>query len=216
MVMCLSFRRTGGSESKTPLVKSVKVNGKAMNEIHVLDATGGLGVDTFMLASAGFRVTVLEKNPLVFTLLSDAVQRAKQVNGLNTIMNRISLHHADAVEWFAKNAGSSDAPDVVYLDPMYPIEAKMKAAPKKGMAIARALIGKTDRADELVRAALDFAKEKVVLKRPWYAVESKGVLTSYKSRSLRFEVFSKDSWSQVGPASAPRVPSPSQRLSHEL
>lgn len=189
-------------------MRAATINGKTINDTHIVDATGGLGVDGFMFASAGFNVTMLEKNPLVYTLLSDAYQRAAQVPHLKTIMSRIRLEHIDAVEWFAKNANSPQAPDVIYLDPMYPIESRMKALPKKGMAIARALIGKTDRADELVRQALPCAKEKVVLKRPYYSDDSKGTSTVYKSRSLRFEVFTRESWDKVGPSEEFRVPSP--------
>lgn len=208
--------RTGGSQTNTPIIKAATISGKSISETHVLDATGGLGVDAFMFASAGFRVTVLEKNPLVFTLLSDALQRAKQVSWLKTVMKRIELVHIDAEEWFAQHAGQSTAPDVIYLDPMYPIESKMKAAPKKGMAIARALIGKTDTADLLVRSALTCAKERVVLKRPWYTVDSAGILTKFKSRSLRFEVFTKDSWLAAGPEQELRVPTPSKRIPQSL
>lgn len=197
-------------------MKALTISGKSINETHIVDATGGLGVDGFMFASAGFNVTMLEKNPLVYTLLSDAVQRASQVPGLKSIMSRITIQHIDAVEWFAKNANNENTPDVIFLDPMYPIESKMKALPKKGMALARALVGRVDRADALVREALNCAKEKVVLKRPYYTVESAGVLNSYKSRSLRFEVFTRDSWEKAGNAEEARVPANSQRIRPQL
>ena len=189
-------------------MRALSINGKTINDTHIVDATGGLGVDGFMFASAGFNVTMLEKNPLEYTLLSDAFQRASQVPHLKTIMSRIRLEHVDAFDWFAKNANGPQAPDVIYLDPMYPIESKMKALPKKGMAIARALIGKTDRADELLRQALPCAKEKVVLKRPYYSEDSKGTSSVYKSRSLRFEVFTRESWGKAGPSEEYRVHSP--------
>ena len=207
----LQQRRTGGSDPKSPIMRAVTINGKSIGETHLLDATGGLGVDAFMFAAAGFKVTLLEKNVLVYALLVDAVQRAKQVPQLKSIMKRISLHHCDSMDWFASHANQEGAPDVIYLDPMYPIESKMSAAPKKGMAIARALTGKVDRADDLVRAAVMCAKENVVLKRPYYSVESIGTLNAFKSRSLRFEVFTRDSWSKAGPYSEPRVFSPSMR-----
>jgi len=193
-------------------MRAVTIHGKSIGETHLLDATGGLGVDAFMFASAGFKVTILEKNVLVYALLSDAVQRASQVLQLKSIMKRISLHHCDSLDWFASHEGLQDAPDVIYLDPMYPIETKMKAAPKKGMALARALVGKVDRADELLRAAITCAKEKVVLKRPYYSVESIGTLNVFKSRSLRFEVFTRESWTKAAPDSQPRVMSPSMRI----
>lgn len=192
-------------------MRAVRVTGKSISETHLLDATGGLGVDGFMFASAGFNVTMLEKNPLVYTLLLDALKRAEQVPHLKNIVARIRLHHIDAFEWFTKNANTSNAPDVIYLDPMYPIESKMKAMPKKGMALARSLTGRKDRADELVRQALKCATDKVVLKRPYYSAESKGTSMVRSSRSLRFEVFTQESWKKVGHPDEERVPSPPPR-----
>jgi 16S rRNA (guanine1516-N2)-methyltransferase len=192
-------------------MRAVRVNGKTPDETHLVDATGGLGVDAFMFASAGYKVTVLEKNPLVFTLLSDAYQRAQQVPKLKPILERMSLVHVDALDWFKQNANTENAPDVIYLDPMYPIESKMKATPKKGMALARALVGRIDRADELVKAAVTCSKEKTVLKRPYYATASIGTLTHFKSRSVRFEVFTSESWSSVGAPDIERVPATSTR-----
>ena len=141
-----------------------------------------------------------------FTLLSDAYQRAQQVPKLKAILDRITIVHVDARDWFAKHANTEQAPDVIYLDPMYPIESKMKAAPKKGMALARALVGKLDQADELVRAAVSCATSKTVLKRPYYAELSTGTLNDFRTRSVRFEVFTKESWSAVGAPEVERVP----------
>lgn len=197
---------TGGSARVTPFIRSIAVADLPSAETHVVDATGGLGVDGFMIASAGFKVTILEKNPLVYTLLADAYQRASQVPHLKETMSRITLEHTDAFDWFAAHATSETSPDVVYLDPMYPIESKMKALPKKGMALARALVGKLDRADDLVRQALTCAKKKVILKRPYYSDESTGTACVFRSRSLRFEQFTRESWNTAGVPSVPRVP----------
>lgn len=192
-------------------MRAVRVNGKTTSETRLVDATGGLGVDAFMFATAGYNVTVLEKNVLVYTLLYDALERAKQAPHLAKIASRITLHHTDAMDWFAEKKNTEEAPDVIYLDPMYPIQSKMKAQTKKGMALARALVGKVDHANDLVDAALNCAKDKVILKRPYYTNDSSGMLTHFKSRSLRFEVFTRESWDQAGHPDMLRVSSPNLR-----
>ena len=44
---------------------------------HVVDATAGLGRESFVLASLGCSVVMLERSPIVHALLADGLQRAK-------------------------------------------------------------------------------------------------------------------------------------------
>ena len=56
-------------------------------------------------------------------------------------------------------------PDVVYLDPMYP-ERRKTAAVKKEMAYFHDLVGVAQDEAELLDAALDTAKKRIVVKTP--------------------------------------------------
>ena len=40
----------------------------------------GMGSDAYMLASRGFRVSLLERNPVIFALLRDGLEQASQVH----------------------------------------------------------------------------------------------------------------------------------------
>lgn len=62
----------------------------------------------------------------------------------------------------------SPAPDVVYLDPMYPHRQK-SALVKKEMRVFQSLVGNDDDADSLLIPAMTIAKRRVVVKRPNYA-----------------------------------------------
>ena len=42
----------------------------------VLDTTAGMAGDAFVLATLGCSITLLEKSPIIFALIEDAVQRA--------------------------------------------------------------------------------------------------------------------------------------------
>ena len=70
-----SYRRKFGGGRKEALAKAVGLK-KGANPT-VLDATAGFGVDAFVLASLGCRVHMIEKNPLVASLLEDGLNRAK-------------------------------------------------------------------------------------------------------------------------------------------
>lgn len=106
-----------GKMSKSELVS--KATGSKTS--HVIDLTAGLGRDSFILASAGYRVCMLERNPVLFYLLSDAIKRLHAVNpGLAERMKLVEVDSRDIFE--SKDLGlklkESDLV-AVYLDPMY-------------------------------------------------------------------------------------------------
>lgn len=97
----------------------------------VWDATGGLGRDSFVLASLGLNVHTFEQNPAVACLLSDGLNRAGQSEEAREIAQRITLHFGNAVDLMQELATQNGRPDVVYLDPMYPERRKTAAVKKR-------------------------------------------------------------------------------------
>lgn len=55
------------------LVKAARVRG--VDEPTAVDCTAGLGEDSLLLAAAGFRVTLFERDRTILALLSDALER---------------------------------------------------------------------------------------------------------------------------------------------
>ena len=62
-----------------------------------IDATAGLGEDSFLLAAAGFEVMLIEHNPDIFALLENAIQKAQSDEDLNAIVGHMHPILADAV-----------------------------------------------------------------------------------------------------------------------
>ena len=62
-----------------------------------IDATAGLGEDALLLAAAGFRVVLFERNPIIAALLRDALERAASVPELSPIVARMQLVEADSI-----------------------------------------------------------------------------------------------------------------------
>jgi 16S rRNA (guanine1516-N2)-methyltransferase len=75
----VEYKRKHGEMHKSPLIRSVSVADKPKSEVRFVDATGGLGADGFMMAAMGFQVTIVERNPIMYTLLYDAFKVAEQV-----------------------------------------------------------------------------------------------------------------------------------------
>ena len=156
----------------------------------VWDATGGLGRDSFVLASLGLNVHTFEQNPAVACLLSDGLNRAGQSEETREIAQRITLHFGNAVDLMQKLAAQKGRPDVVYLDPMYP-ERRKTAAVKKEMAYFHDLVGAAQDEAELLDAALNTAKKRIVVKRPRLGefLDGRKPAYQYTGKSTRFDVY---------------------------
>lgn len=165
----------------------------------ILDATAGLGRDSFVLASLGCKVHMVERNPVVAALLDDGLRRARNDSEIGPwVAERMTLLHQsshDALHDLMTDV-NFEKPDVVYLDPMYPHpETKKKAQIKKEMRVFQSLVGADLDADDLLTPALAIAKKRVVVKRPDYATwlnETKPTM-EIKTKKNRFDVYVKAS-----------------------
>jgi 16S rRNA (guanine1516-N2)-methyltransferase len=151
-------RRFGGGRGQD-LAKAMGLrSGKTPT---VIDATAGLGRDSFLLASLGAQVTMIERSPKMYALLQDGLERAANAGGeVATIISRMTLLHGDAMDLLP----ALDA-EAVFIDPMHPARNK-SALVKRELRQVREIVGADNDAADLVRAALDVAKQRVVLKWP--------------------------------------------------
>lgn len=164
------------------LVKAVGVRSNFKPVI--LDTTAGLGRDGFILATIGCEVTMLERSNILYLLLNDALTRLKEVKSLS-----LKLIQTDSREYL-KKLPSCDYPDVVYLDPMFPIRTKSSLV-KKEMQILHDLVGVDEDSIELFHLALKRVKKRVVVKRPRLAnpIADNKPSFSFIGRSTRFDVY---------------------------
>ncbi len=133
----------------------------------LIDATAGLGHDTLLMAKFGAKITLVERHPILYTLLESAYQQAQQDTFLANVVQNITLVFADSAEYLQQ----ASAVDVVYLDPMFPQREKT-AQVKKQMQLLHMLLpedGEMDLGDQLLEHAKKVA-QRVIVKRPRYAV----------------------------------------------
>ncbi|WP_111978777.1 class I SAM-dependent methyltransferase [Algibacillus agarilyticus] len=189
------YRRLQVSIKKEAIAKAVGL--KAGKRPRVLDATAGLGRDAFVLAALGCEVELVERHPVVASLLHDGLRRALIEASVNDVASRMTLVHQASLDYLTQVANLEHdlKPQVVYLDPMYPHpENKKKAAAvKKEMRSFQHLVGADTDADHLLDAALAAAQERVVVKRPDYAGVLDGKKPSHviSAKKNRFDVYVK-------------------------
>jgi 16S rRNA (guanine1516-N2)-methyltransferase len=196
-------RRLYGGGKGQDIAKAVGLHHKGFKP-QVLDLTAGLGRDGFVLASLGASLVMLERNPIVFSLLEDGLVRASEgvlnklcgdeVGELADVLSRISAVGLDARTYLSqlKEQPSSDVkyPDVIYLDPMFPPRGKSSKV-KKEMQLFHQLVGTDDDGSDLLTLALEKVTYRVVVKRPVHApflAEQKPGY-SLKGKSTRFDIY---------------------------
>jgi 16S rRNA (guanine1516-N2)-methyltransferase len=186
-----AHRLQGGAEL---IAKAVR--GRSKDQLHVLDATAGLGRDSFVLASRGFVVSMLERSPIVAALLADGLERARNCGDarLEEIVSRMTLLSIDA-QTYLQSLNEAACPDVIYLDPMFPPSDK-SALVKKDMRLFQQLFHSGDESDEagearLLALARQRARLRVVVKRPRKAEPLAQVAPDYAlaGKAVRFDVY---------------------------
>lgn len=187
-----AHRRKFGGGAGQMIAKAVGVNGKLTP--HVLDATAGLGGDGFVLACVGCKVTLMERSPIAYVLLADALERARIYaqefdEELLQIMQRIELLPGNSIEYLRN---TNLFYPVIYLDPMFP-ERQKTAAVKKEMQLFHALIGKDEDSAELFALAHQRAWCRVVVKRPRLApaLSDERVGLIIEGKSCRFDIYTQ-------------------------
>ena len=186
----LAHRQEFGGGRGQAIAKAVGL--KSGNTPSVLDATAGLAGDAFVLATLGCSVTMIERSPIIFTLIENAVERASLNEKFSPIIKQgFNLINQDAVDYMSNQLeGSDDQPDVIYIDPMYP-ERKKSALVKKDMQILQRLHDEDEKTSELLETALQYAKKRVVVKRPSHAesLSNRKPNTCIKSKKTRYDIY---------------------------
>lgn len=156
----------------------------------VIDVTGGMGRDSFLIASSGCRVSLYERNPVVAALLQDGLARAAAHPDTGETAKRIQLVFGDAVTALEEMARAGERTDIVYLDPMFPKRSKA-AKVKKDLQTLQFLVGQNDDTEELFQRAMEVASRRVVVKRPRKAASITDLQPSHKieGKTTRFDVY---------------------------
>ena len=186
----MAHRHQFGGGRGQAIAKAVGL--KSGNTPSILDTTAGLAGDAFALATLECSITMIERSAVLFLLITDALERASLSDTFTPIIEQgfIAINR-DANDYIKEQlSGDNDAPDVIYIDPMYP-DRKKSALVKKDMQILQKLHGEDGNAAELLDNALRYAKKRVVVKRPLHAetLSEKKPNTCIKSKKTRYDIY---------------------------
>ena len=159
---------------------------KSNKNRNIIDATAGLGYDSFILASLGANVTLIERSEKIYKLLQDGISEGMLYGGeISKIIGRMNLIYGDS-----KNILPQLSPEVILIDTMYK-DRKKSALVKNDMRLVREIVGADSDYTELIEVALKFALNRVVIKQPRYAEplkEIKACSHQILGKTIRYDV----------------------------
>ena len=154
---------------------------------NIIDATAGLGYDSFILASLGAKVTLIERSQKMYELLQNGINEGISFGGeIEKIINRMELLFGDSKDILPKLT-----PEVIMIDTMYK-DRKKTALVKNNMRLVREIVGPDSDYIELLKVALNCAKNRVVLKQPRYAEPIKEIRKcshQILGKTIRYDIF---------------------------
>ena len=154
---------------------------------NIIDATAGLGYDSFILASIGAKVTLIERSQKMYELLQNGIDEGMSFGGeIEKIINRMELLFGDSKDILPKLT-----PEVIMIDTMYK-DRKKTALVKNNMRLVREIVGPDSDYIELLKVALNCAKNRVVLKQPRYAEPIKEIRKcshQILGKTIRYDIF---------------------------
>ena len=127
---------------------------------NIIDATAGLGYDSFILASIGAKVTLIERSQKMYELLQNGIDEGISFGGeIGKIIKRMELVFGDSKDILPKLT-----PEVIMIDTMY--KDRKTALVKNNMRLVRDIVGPDSDYIDLLKVALNCATNRVVLKQP--------------------------------------------------
>ena len=110
------------SQYQTETLLKKAIGWQSRGQKHILDATGGLGHDSFILALLGQKITLMEKNIGLCILIEEALYNLPNLPYFNDAKNNISIINGDSRAFLS----AAENFDVIYIDPMFNSKKKLK------------------------------------------------------------------------------------------
>ncbi len=156
----------------------------------VIDASAGLARDAFVLATLGCQLTLVEQSPVLYCMIKDGIERALLASDATHPVNNFSNLVCANTRTYLEHLNPDSKPEVIYFDPMYP-ERKKSALVKKDMQILHKLIGTHQNESALLDVALQYARRRVVVKRPIHAESLIGIkpTMAITGKKTRYDVY---------------------------
>ena len=163
-----------------------KALGKAKTQLSIFDATAGFLSDSMIFLSLGHKVTAVEQSKVIYCLVKDAIRRASPE--LEFLKN-LNFSYGDSAKKYSK---LQSTPDVIYLDPMYPILKKNQKKSSYIEAITFILENENieEKDEDLINKFLKTEYKKIILKRPLkHKKKYSNINYQIKGSTTRFDIY---------------------------
>ncbi len=139
-----------------------KALGKTDKQLSIFDSTAGLLTDTMIFLSLGHKVVAVEQSKIIYSLVKDAILRAK--NKIPELKNLTFINDNSLEVYKSISKGF----DVIYLDPMYPSSHKKnkKSGRLENIKKILEIENLSENGENLVKDFFNLEYKKIILKRP--------------------------------------------------
>ena len=155
------------------------------NNLSILDCTGGFARDAAILASPGNSVTLIERNPLIMSLLVDAREKIKS-DDIQYIFSRIKIRFGNCIE-FIRNTNKHF--DYVYFDFMFNINKS--ALPSKNEQFLRKIV-KNDINEnvDIIHETIQRVRSKIIIKEHISSndYDNFDIINTYEGKTVKYHL----------------------------
>ncbi len=157
---------------------------KARNS-SILDCTGGFARDAAILASLGNNVTLIERNPLIMSLLVDAREKIKN-DGIRYIFSRIKNRFGNCIDFIRRTDMHFD---YIYFDFMFNINKS--ALPSKNEQFLRKIV-KNDVNEnvDIIHETIQRVRSKIIIKEHISSndYDNFDIINTYKGKTVKYHL----------------------------
>ena len=153
--------------------------------LSILDCTGGFAKDAAVLASLGNNVTLIDRNPLIMSLLVDAREKIKS-DDIRYIFSKIKIRFGNCIE-FIRNTNKHF--DYIYFDFMFNINKS--ALPSKNEQFLREIV-KNDINEnvDIIHETIQRVKSKIIIKEHISSndYDNFDIINTYKGKTVKYHL----------------------------
>ena len=153
--------------------------------LNILDCTGGFARDAAILSSLGNEVTLIERNPLIMSLLVDAREKIKS-DDIRLIFSRIKIRFGNCID-FLRNTNKHF--DCIYFDFMFNVNKS--ALPSKNEQFLRKIVkNDINENKDIIHETLQRVNSKIIIKEHISSndYDNFDIINTYKGKTVKYHL----------------------------
>ena len=146
----------------------------------ILDCTGGFGNDAMAFSKLGYKVTIIEENPLVVSMLKDFFDKNEKI--------KVILKYGNSLDYLRLKP---DSFDYIFIDTMFKKE-KNKSKSKKEIEILQYICREKISRFNLIKEAVKKSCRRIIIKESPKSLVKYDFDYSIKTKLIRYNIIKGD------------------------